>query len=161
MRAAPQPVGHVMASTVRLFVVPCGRAKAHRPAPARQLYTSAHFRFVLAGVERTAGLAGGPVEVRVLSALHGLVNPDDVLEPYDLTMADPGSIDAERLGAQLAALAHGAAMEVDAYLPRIYLARLVKAAELTGGCAVHDRYAGCRGIGDQRQVIAGLPAPGA
>ncbi|MEU6261823.1 DUF6884 domain-containing protein [Saccharopolyspora shandongensis] len=79
----------------RLLVVPCGRAKLNHPATARLLYRSAHFRFVLAGVERAA--AGAPV--RVLSALHGLVSPDTVLAPYDVTMGDSGSVAADRLAA--------------------------------------------------------------
>ncbi|MGI8307044.1 DUF6884 domain-containing protein [Saccharopolyspora hattusasensis] len=135
----------------RLLVVPCGRAKLNHPAAARLLYRSAHFRFVLAGVERAA--VGAPV--RILSALHGLVSPDTVLAPYDVTMGDSGSVVADRLAAQLAA-EH--AREVVAYLPRAYLARLAEAAALTGECVVRDAYDGCRGIGEQRAVITRLNA---
>jgi len=135
----------------RLLVVPCGRAKLNRPAAARLLYSSAHFRFVLAGVERAA--AGAPV--RVLSALHGLVSPDTVLAPYDVTMADAASVTADRLAAQLAA-EH--VLEVVAYLPRAYLARLAAAAAHIRRCVVRNAYAGCHGIGDQRAVIARLNA---
>lgn len=67
-------------------LVGCGKAKGRRPCPARDLYTSALFRKSLALAERVCD------EVFILSALHGLVLPDAVVEPYEheLTAAAAG-----------------------------------------------------------------------
>ena len=67
-------------------LVPCSKSKGGARAPARELYaTSRLFR---------AGLAFGrlraPTTTFVLSALHGLVELDTVLDPYDVTsLGDP------------------------------------------------------------------------
>jgi hypothetical protein len=59
-------------------LVSCSSKKLGRAAPARELYTSPMFRIALAYAERRCAA------VYVLSALHGLVELDTVLEPYDL-----------------------------------------------------------------------------
>lgn len=138
---------------MRLLVVPCGRAKLDHPAPARRLYTGAHFRFVLDRVEQAA--RGRGAAVRILSALHGLVDPEAELAPYDVTMTSPASVTAALLAGQLTEI--GGLVAVTAYLPRAYLARLTAGAELLSPpLVVHNAYAGCRGIGEQRRVIANL-----
>ncbi|MEU7524102.1 DUF6884 domain-containing protein [Saccharothrix sp. NPDC042600] len=84
----------------QLFVVPCGRAKLDIPAPARQLYTGPMFRFCLAVVEQEAALvteAGIPARVLILSARHGLLDPDTQIAPYEQTMTAPGAVTARRL----------------------------------------------------------------
>ena len=63
----------------------------------------------------------------ILSARHGLVNPEDLLEPYDETVSDPGRL-TERL---LPALAEAAA-PLYSTLPRRYHKALQAAAELLG-----------------------------
>lgn len=57
------------------------------PAPAKDLYTSALFRGARCAVERSCG------RWFILSALHGLADPDRVLEPYEqtLTTASPNA----------------------------------------------------------------------
>lgn len=64
----------------RVGLVGCASAKLHRQAPARELYTSSLFRKAFAYAELTCDL------VFVLSAKHGLVHPDTVLEPYDVKL---------------------------------------------------------------------------
>jgi hypothetical protein len=60
--------------------VGCVKEKANRPLPARELYTSALFRGRRSFVERSCG------EWWILSAAHGLVDPDATLAPYDVTL---------------------------------------------------------------------------
>ena len=66
----------------KIGLVGCGARKLARAAPARELYTGTLFRLASAYAERTCD------EWYVLSALHGLVRPDEALEPYDLTLTD-------------------------------------------------------------------------
>ena len=42
--------------------------------------------------------------VLVLSARHGLVGLDEVIEPYDLRMGEPGAVGVEQLRRQAAAM---------------------------------------------------------
>lgn len=139
------------------YVIPCGRAKLDGPAPARELYTGSMFRHALNNVERLAALdvaeGRGPARVLVLSALHGLVELDKVLAPYDLRMDQPGSTAAERLAEQAAALGIDWGSQVYAFLPRPYLARLDEALR-TLDVYVQDVYEACGGIGDQRRVLS-------
>ena len=60
----------------------CVKRKAAAPRPARDLYTSALFVGRRRYVEQSCS------EWWILSALHGLVSPEDVLEPYDVTLKD-------------------------------------------------------------------------
>ena len=60
----------------------CGRLKADRPLPARELYVSPLFRAARAYAERRYG----PDRWLILSARHGLVDPETVLAPYDLSL---------------------------------------------------------------------------
>jgi len=61
--------------------VGCGSDKAEEPRPARDLYTSDFF----AKRRRVAELIGD--KWWVLSAKHHVVQPDEVLEPYDRTLS--------------------------------------------------------------------------
>lgn len=61
----------------RFYLVGCGGQKAAKAAPARSLYTGTLFRMASTYAEQT----GRPW--RILSGLHGIVRPEQVLEPYD------------------------------------------------------------------------------
>ena len=74
----------------RVGLVACAAAKLDRPAPARDLYTSPLYRKARAYVEATCDLWF------ILSAAHGLVRPDTVLEPYDVTLARLPAADRRR-----------------------------------------------------------------
>ena len=63
-----------------LHLIACCSAKLAHAAPARDLYTSDLFRKSVAYVEAR----GEPWAV--LSALHGVVAPDTMLEPYNVTL---------------------------------------------------------------------------
>ncbi len=58
-------------------LVGCSARKLERPAPARGLYTGVLFQYARTWV------TGNGWPWHVLSAEHGLVDPDQVLEPYD------------------------------------------------------------------------------
>ena len=70
-----------------IYLVSCVGKKLSAPAPARELYTSPWFRKARAYVERT----GHPWFV--LSAKHGLVSPDEMLDPYDVSLDSMGVAD--------------------------------------------------------------------
>jgi hypothetical protein len=63
--------------TYTIALVACSAAKLGHAAPARELYTSQLFKKAAAYAQRTAD------EWFILSAEHGLVHPDTILEPYD------------------------------------------------------------------------------
>lgn len=63
-----------------LLLVGCVKRKLDRPAPARDLYTSALFRKERDYAERSR------LRWYMLSAEHGLVAPETVLAPYDLRL---------------------------------------------------------------------------
>lgn len=61
----------------RIGLVGCGEAKARRACPAREMYVSTLFRLASAYCEREYDAWF------ILSAEHGLLHPDKVIEPYD------------------------------------------------------------------------------
>lgn len=63
-----------------LYLVSCVSVKLDRPAPAKDLYCSAWFKAARQYVEAQGG------EWRILSAKHGVVHPDQVIEPYEETL---------------------------------------------------------------------------
>ena len=65
---------------MRIGLVGCVKSKLPLAAPAKDLYTSALFRGAQCSVERSCD------RWFVLSALHGLVEPDQVLDPYEQTL---------------------------------------------------------------------------
>lgn len=67
---------------VSIALVGCSGPKLKEAAPARQLYTSQLFRSALSLAERRHDV------VYIISAKHELVALDQVIAPYDLTMAD-------------------------------------------------------------------------
>jgi hypothetical protein len=142
------------------FVVPCGAAKLGSAAPARDLYTGSMFRHQLTAAEgeaaATARDMGVDTEVLILSALYGLVELHEVLEPYDVKMGDDRSIRVHQLAEQI--VDHGIEYgdQIYAMLPRAYLRVLAEAAELADQIAVHDVYEAAPGIGHQRGVASSL-----
>lgn len=74
----------------RIGLVGCVKSKLDRPAQARDLYTSPLFLGRRRDVERSCD------RWFVLSAKHGLVAPDTVLEPYDQTLKRAGRANRRR-----------------------------------------------------------------
>lgn len=71
----------------RVALVSCVKSKLGRPAPARDLYVSELFRGSRAYAERHAGAWF------ILSAKYGLLHPDTVIEPYELTLKTMSTAD--------------------------------------------------------------------
>jgi hypothetical protein len=67
-------------TTEALVLVSCCGLKLARPAPARELYQSPLFKLA----RRFAEQSGRPWVI--LSALHGVVDPEQIIEPYDQRM---------------------------------------------------------------------------
>ncbi len=86
------------AGPYRIVVVGCGRAKRDRRVPAKELYTgSFHWCCRYAGMELLHD--GG--RLYILSAAHGLLDLDTEIDPYDLTVGDPGSVGADVVRGQV------------------------------------------------------------
>lgn len=67
---------------VRVGLVACAKTKRDREAPARELYKSGLFTLSLAHAEKRCD------ETFVVSAAHGLLELDQVVQPYDRTLRD-------------------------------------------------------------------------
>ena len=85
---------HGAVPATALVVIPCGAAKRSHPSPAGELYIGSYHR----ACRRAADRLGG--RLLILSARHGLLLPDRVIEPYDLAMGRPGSVTVEVLREQ-------------------------------------------------------------
>ena len=129
-----------------LVIIPCGGAKLDHAAPAAELYTGSMFQDAL----RTIRMVTADENIRILSAKHGLVRLDHVLEPYEMKMSDKDSVTGYRLVMQLVGLKFEGT--IWSFLPKAYLNRIVSAGN-AAGCTVVDMYAGCKGIGHQKAVL--------
>ncbi|TAL42050.1 MAG: hypothetical protein EPN91_09290 [Salinibacterium sp.] len=67
-------------SELEVALVGCGKLKAKRRSPARDLYIGLPFRLAMRHATDTAD------DVHILSALHGLLNPFTKVDPYDFSM---------------------------------------------------------------------------
>lgn len=146
-----------------LFVVACGAAKLDCAAPAEKLYRSGHFALMLAAARseaaETTRVCGHTASVAILSALHGLVDPRNILAPYNVKMGQPGSITALLLAVQLSAPTPPD--EIVAMLPAAYLQVLTEAVTILNDAgladiAVLNAFETAPGIGYQRAVAASL-----
>lgn len=77
-------------------LVACGKAKVDHPAAARDLYTGGLFRAAAAYAAATYD------EWYILSAAHGLVDPDQQLAPYDRSMRHLARAERATWGARTA-----------------------------------------------------------
>lgn len=73
----PRPIAH---KSDAVYLVSCVSKKKSRPAPARDLYVSDWFVKARTYVEATG------CTWFILSAEYGLVNPDQIIEPYEKTL---------------------------------------------------------------------------
>ena len=65
-----------------VVLVACGKAKAPEPRQAAELYTGQLTQARIAWARRFHRLDG------ILSAKHGLLDPSEIVAPYDLTLYD-------------------------------------------------------------------------
>jgi hypothetical protein len=111
-----------LVSGTNLVVIACGRAKSAMPRKCSELYTSDTFRHFAVSASALAksesDFTGRDWAPAVLSAKHGLVGFDHVLDPYDLTMGQPGCVTVDELVDQLIQIGP---RTVSAMLPGKYL----------------------------------------
>jgi hypothetical protein len=62
---------------IPLYLIACSNAKLDTAAQARDLYQGQAFRFAMAAAERAGA------DVLILSALHGVIDPEQNIAPYD------------------------------------------------------------------------------
>lgn len=74
-----------MGGSLTAVAVSCCKSKLGYPAPARLLYVGACFRKSVRWAEERG------LPWFVLSSLHGVVQPDDVVAPYSFTLARNGA----------------------------------------------------------------------
>lgn len=146
------------------YVIPCAGAKADAPAPARDLYRGTFFQHVLAAAEAEAAATERDLDVAarvlILSAKHGLLDLDTVVEPYEVKMGERGSVDYITIAGQLIARGidawrTGDHDEVYAMLPAAYLDRLDAAGDVID-LPVQNVYEAAPGIGYMRGVNANI-----
>jgi hypothetical protein len=74
----------------QIMLVSCVSEKRSIPSPARSLYTSAWFKKAAAYAEKIAN------EWYILSAKYKLVLPNQMLEPYDMTLKTMAKAERQR-----------------------------------------------------------------
>lgn len=105
-------------------VIPCSATKLDRRAPAAELYTGPLFRSALYAVRAMYG-RGQLDGYLILSAAHGLVDPHQELEPYDVTIGGELEAPTELIAHQLNARGVHQLLPL---LPKRYDAKLREAA---------------------------------
>lgn len=90
MRRPPSAPGHGRPPGYRVGLVGCVKRKGDCPATAKDLYISPLFSGRRLWVERSFS------EWFLLSAMHGLVRPETVLDPYDLSLNALGAAQRRR-----------------------------------------------------------------
>lgn len=108
-----------MNASQRPFVVallPCCGKKLQHAAPARDLYASPWFRLMRQWIEQQ-GLPWG-----IVSARHGLVMPDAVLEPYEqrLTARDRAAFERWRVATHAQIVRKWPRARIVSLLPGLY-----------------------------------------
>jgi len=129
-------------------IIPCGNSKLGTSAPASEFYTGSMFQDSL----RTARKLFSDDRIYVMSAKHGIVALDKVLEPYDVKLGMEGSIDARTLADSLDEA--GIEGTITSLLPKMYDQLFTEAA--AGRFEIDHHFEGSRGIGDQKARLAKL-----
>lgn len=79
-----------------LVIIPCGGKKAAHATHAARLYQGSYFK----ACARYALSIAKPDQIRILSAKHGLLKLDEIIEPYDLRMGMKGCVTADQVREQ-------------------------------------------------------------
>lgn len=94
-KAQATPNARLLTRIADVVLIGCVKTKRREAAPAKDLYISALFR-----AERAYAEASG-VPWFILSALHGLVGPDDILDPYELRLSATSRSYRDQWGAKV------------------------------------------------------------
>ena len=138
-------INYEKTNTRPLYLIACSARKLDKPAKARDLYKGQAFALA------TAAAAGA--DVLILSAKHGAIEPDSIIDPYNVTLSDMTK--AER-AAWTAATAAQLAPHKDREI--IVLAGANYAAAVEGFADVSRPLAGL-GIGQQLAKLKTMTAP--
>lgn len=142
----------------KLVIIPCGASKLPTAAAAAELYTGSMFKDAL----RTALSMTSEDNIRIMSAKHGLLKLDQIVEPYELKMGQPGSVSLDALRYQLRDLYESHYLheyDIHTLLPRAYYETLwaaVHTMNRTSCYAIVNQYNGCAGIGYQKAKLRKL-----
>lgn len=129
-------------------IIPCGNTKLDTAAPASEFYTGSMFQDSL----RTARKLFSDDRIYVMSAKHGIIPLDKVLEPYDVKLGMEGSINASTLADSLDEA--GIEGTITSLLPKMYDQLFTEAAG--GKFEIDHHFEGSRGIGDQKARLSKL-----
>ncbi|NHU44968.1 hypothetical protein G9373_19795 [Rhodococcus sp. A14] len=134
-----------------LVIVPCGARKTVDPTPAGAHYLGTYHRLCQQAARRLAPLDN----IRILSGLHGLLDLDTVIAPYEMRFGEPGSDIADTVHEQAAAQGLLDAEDVAVLAGRDY-------SRILTSVWPHARtpLTGSRGIGEQQQRLARIAAIG-
>ncbi len=135
-----------------VVIISCTDAKADQAAPAADLYQGRNFGHSLAAA--LAETDQDADRVFILSARHGLVRLDQVLAPYDETLATTDRDALVELVAEQT-LTNGLQDRTDVYamVPDAYFEVLVEGMGFLGTFPTKV-FEDSRGVGDQRHVMS-------
>lgn len=130
-----------------LIVVGCVAKKGPGPAPARHLYQSQLWRYRMEYAEGTG------LPWLIFSARYGLISPEQVIEPYDVTFKGPYADHRSQLSARAAqAIERMRIHALEIHAGADYTADLVPML-VRRGIEVRQPLA-CLGIGEQMHWYA-------
>lgn len=78
------------------IIIPCGAKKVSKKTTADKMYVGSYFKMNLKFALSVAPRS----KIFILSAKHGLISLNTVLEPYNLKMGEPGSVSAQTIKKQ-------------------------------------------------------------
>jgi hypothetical protein len=79
-----------------IVVIPCGARKLSAPAPAGKMYIGSYAQMC----QRYAQSLTTPDNIFILSAKYGLLRLTDEIQPYSLTLGEPGCITPKQIKQQ-------------------------------------------------------------
>ncbi|WP_181802073.1 DUF6884 domain-containing protein [Streptomyces shenzhenensis] len=132
--------------TPQLVVIPCGSRKLGWPARAADIYVGSYHRAC-----RRAADALRPDRLLILSARHGLLDLDDVIEPYDTPHGAADAVTSQILLAQ-------ATMRNIVHLDPVVALGGARHIDLLRSVwpHIHTPLAGARGMGGQMARLAAI-----
>lgn len=128
--------------SLTVVVIACSWYKNAVPSPARDLYFGSQFR----AARRAALVTGHPW--MILSAKHGLLRPDEMVDPYDAVMDPTNPALIAKVRGQLQGWT-----DVVAFTPKPYADLLLRAAP--PGTRIKAPMAGLP-IGEQRAYLSNV-----
>ncbi|WP_369221359.1 DUF6884 domain-containing protein [Streptomyces sp. R39] len=137
---------HLDHFTPQLVVIPCGSRKLGSPARAADIYVGSYHRAC-----RRAADALHPDRLLILSARHGLLDLDDVIEPYDTPHGAADAVTSQVLLEQATTrnIVHLDPVVALGGARHINLLRAVWPH-------IHTPLAGARGMGEQMARLAAI-----